>query len=622
MKSVLLVFLLAPALLHGADHPRLLLGKEDVPALREKVKSEPFASMLARMKADANLGAEAAGSPEEKDSDYFVRASRNGFLYLATGDDAYAKASREAVEKLFTFNKWGTPNVKGLSLYNAGVHVALAYDFCHGAPSWDAEFSDRISKELLKQHEVIFKSGGREQNSNPASNWQGLRWSSAGVTLLATDEPADLQRLKPCFDRVVRYLNENIGTAAGSRGWNIEGLGYTFYPMGSGVLQFAVAARRVDSKFDLLKVPGMPMALWTVYAALVPTSNGLLRPDFGDDNPHANGESCYGFAFATCPPELLPGIKYWYDRTVGAMGNKTFDNARFGIASSILYYPAGLAEKDPLSIPAWREAFIDTKGNGMLTYRNHYKDSTDIVAQLYVKLRGNKGHSGPDALSFRIVGLDTIWATGGGRYGIKSNGQDAYLRSMNTLYPVDPDTPLRINGNPGKIVGTPVIDADGSGSSVASIPLNNVGTANHTRRFLSSFRTGANAAFVISDTSDDGKFWQMATLGTNTITTDKNTFTITSPKGDTLKGTVLYPPDPVFKTGTRPRGSNAGKVAENNFIHFSSEDGDYLVVLTLAEKGKSHPAVSAAGVWSGQPDGKVTVGNATFAVSGDTIAPL
>jgi len=600
----------------AADHPRLLLGKDEVASLREKVKREPFASMLARMKEEADFGHMAKPGPLSSDYDYQILCGRNAFLYLATGEDKYAQASRKAIEKLFTFGMWGTPNVKGLSLYTAATYVAEAYDMCYGAPSWDKDFSDRISKELLKQHDVIFTNGGREQNFSPASNWQGLRWSTAGLTLLATDEPVDEGRLTKCNDLVKRYLSVNLGDNPGTRGWNIEGLGYTFYPMGGGVLQYLIAARRKNPALDLTQLPGLRMTLWTIYAALVPTSHGLLRPDFGDDNPSAEGEGCYGFAFAVCPPELIPGIKYWYDRTVGSKGTRTYDDVHQGIATSILYYPENIMEKDPLSIPEWRDAFIDTAGNGMMTYRNQYKDSSDVVAQIYAKLRGDMGHNGPDALSFRIVGLDTIWATGGGRYGLKFNGQDAYWRSMNTLYPVDPDQPLATNGNPGRIMGTPVINADGSGHCTLSISQNNVGTKNHTRRFASSFDTGANAAFIIGDTSQDGKFWQLVTLVTNKITTGNNTFTITSPNGDTMNGTVLYPANVAFKTGMRPRGSDAAGIKDNNFIHFCSDNGNYLVVLTLAARGKAQPAISNTGNFA---NGTVKVGSRSFQIKEDAI---
>jgi hypothetical protein len=602
----------------AADHPRLLLGKQDVPALRQKIKSEPFASMFAKLKAEADHNANGEAGKVSSDFDNQIIAHRRAFLYLLTGDDAHARESRKHVEILLGHKNWGNPRAKGLSLYTPAVYVALAYDHCHDAPSWDESFRARVSQELKRQHEVIVKSGGLEQNASPASNWQGLRGASAGLALLATDEPVEQGNQEWAHARVRRYLVENLGDKPGTRGWNIEGLGYTFYPFGNGVMAYVVAAKRHDPRLDLTQLNGISMALWTAYAGLVPAPMGLLRADFGDDNPHAIGQGCYGFAFATCPPEFLPGLKYWYDRTVGSKGLQSYDHSQFGIPASILYYPVAVQEAAPLTIPAWREAFVDTEGNGFQVYRGQYKDSTDVVGSLYAKLRGDKGHAGPDALSFRIVGLGTAWATGGGRYGPKINGQDAYWRQMNTLYPVDPDEKLTPNGNAGRVLSA-VVNADGSGHSVTSISQNNVGTKNHTRRFVSSFNSGANAAFIICDTSDDGRFWQMSTLASNEITTSGNTFTITSPEGHALKGTVLHPASVTFKTGTRPRGSAAFGIKENHFIHFSSEDGDYTVVLTLAEKGKPQPTVSATGDWSGVPRGIVSVGTFRVAIDGEQI---
>lgn len=612
-----------------AEHPRLLISKSDIPALRKKIQQEPFKSMAARLKADADAGNWGAG-PLQSDYDHIIAAHRHGFLYVLTGDDAHARTARKYVEKVVDGKDWARKNQKGLSLYITGLFTSLTYDHCYGAPSWDAAFSDKISKKLLQQADVIFTSGGSGQNNSPASNWQALRWSSAGLAYMATDETlAKPENINTAYGRVARYMRENVGADKNSRGWNIEGLGYNYYPMGNGVVPFAVAMQRKDPAKDLRKdIIGTRYTLWTCYAALVkaPTSlapNGLIRPDFGDDNPGTNFEGTLGWSFWLSEPAITPGLKYWYDKTVGLEGNKTFDNSRFGTVSSILYYPADVTAKDPLSIPEWRNALLEIGGNGYITFRNAYKDNTDVVGQMYVKLRGNKGHSGPDALSFRKVGLDTIWAAGGGRYGPKNpkSGQDVYIASMNTVYPADPDSRLPTNGNAGKLLGTPIIHPDGSGHAVAHIAANNVGTKNHTRWFISSFapETGAHAAFVIADTSDDGKFWQFATLETNKITPAKDGFTITTDTGATLKATVVYPPGPLtIKTGTRARGSDAFAIKNNNFALVEGKDGDYLVVVTLAKKGQQHPAVS--GSWSAEGKGQVKVGQWSATIDGENVS--
>jgi len=351
-----------------------------------------------------------------------------------------------------------------------------------------------------------------------------------------------------------------------------------------------------DPQLDIRKAaPGVPYALWTVYASCVWIGNALAHPDFGDDNAGVSGEGSFGLAFYYATDALKPGLKYWYDRTIGSKGVKDYDSHRGSRLYSILYYPADLAEKQPMEIPEWREAFVDTGGNGLFTYRNTYTPHESIVAQIYAKLRGDKGHSGSDALSFRILGLDTAWAVGGGRYGPKTGGQNVYFRSMNTLYPIDPDGKLAINGNSGRIVGTPVSKPDGSGSVVMSISENNVGTKEHKRSFLTDFskKAGVDAVCVIADKSANGKFWQMVTVEGNAVATSANTFTIQGAGGATLRGTVVYPTgDLGWKTGKRIRGSNfIGDIDENNFVHFQTPDGKALVVLTVARRGQQHPAV-------------------------------
>lgn len=609
----------------AAEHPRLLVGKSDVAALRTKVRQEPFKSMLERLRADvdANDWGNAPADPA-KPYDQSVIAERAAALYLLTGDDAYAKTARGWVEKRIADSaNWANPKAKGLGLYWHGSRVALAYDMCAGAPSWDATFCGQVSAALKAHGDVILKAGGAGQNNSPASNWQGSRFGAAGLCFLASDEATDAADLDQCYNRVVRFLNENVGAGDKARGWNSEGLGYTYFPMGNYVGPFAVALARQNPAKDLRKLPPAQWTLWTCYAALIRTDTyGCIRPDFGDDNGGTAGEGTFGLAFYFCPESFLPGLKYVYDRTWGLAGDKTFDRARGGTLYSILYYPAGVAEKDPMSIPTWRAGFVDVGGNGFFTFRNSYMKPTDMVAQMFLKLRAPGGHSGPDALSFRIQGLDTAWAVGGGRYGPKLAGGDAYWLSQNTLYPNDPDQGVRVNSNTGRLVGTPLLKDDGSGHVVASIGQNNVGVNAHKRWFAADYSaaSGATAAYVIADTSANGAFWQLCTLEDNTIATQGNTFTVTAKTGAVMTGTVLYPKDGVtFKTGTRIRGSDF-VTDKNRFVHFQSPDGCYVVALTVSPKGRAAPRASASGTWGQSPDGTVTLGGWRVAIKGDAIA--
>jgi hypothetical protein len=187
---------------------------------------------------------------------------------------------------------------------------------------------------------------------------------------------------------------------------------------------------------------------------------------------------------------------------------------------------------------------------------------------------------------------------------------------------VDPDEKLTLNSNSGKVVGTPLTKPDGGGHVIAEIVANNVGAADQKRWFIADFgkASGAETVYVVCDTSDNGKFWQLCTYEANKITTEGNVFTITAENDSTMKGTVLYPAAPRFKVGQRPRGSDFGSKKNNTFVHCQSDDGCYLVVLTCTKKGGAQPAVSATGTWGKSPNGTVKVGGFSVTLKGDEIS--
>jgi hypothetical protein len=624
-------------------HPRLLVDAAELPELRDRITREPYASMVAELESFAEIDTTAGVQYGETSA-----AVNCAFLYLLTGDDTWAQKSRYWVELRLadtsSSHGWDM-DIKGLALYWHGRGVALAYDFCHGAPSWDSTFLNTVETELKAQADRIRFDGGNEQNTSPASNWQNNRFASAGLIYLAIEESlteAEKAEIDFCMERVRTYLVLNMGDSPDSRGYNIESIGYQMYPW-SFTGPFAIAAERMGYGVMGDAAPAAAAyAMWNVYSSAlrIPHVWGDhygIHLDFGDDNNNHRGEGCYGLAFYFCPEFLHPGLRFWYDQLVGQDGDQTWDRERSGLMYSILYYRDDVAPQDPALMKEWTNANMETGGNGYVTFRNRYQDSDDIMAQLYAKFRGNAGHSGPDALSFRIAGLDAPFAVGGGRYGPDINaadtgkGQDAYLRSMNTLYPVDPANELTISGQSGTLVGVPQLFPDGGGSVTLRIGRNNVNTLNHTRRFLADYSdaSGADAVYVISDTSDNGGWWQYCQVDldplTDAITVSGNTFTVTNPNGTSLKGTVLYPEgDLQWTTGSRIRGSSYGyygaSYGSNEFVHFRSPDGDYLVVMTVCDAGIPHPAVNAVAGSAANADRAIQIGGLTVSVDGDFIS--
>lgn len=622
-----------PALNAANAHPRLMFGPHEVPALREKVQHEPWSLMYQRLKDDLwkdNQGRKTIDWTAST-GELAWPGTRAAFLYVITGDDGYAAIAREVCRRTMDDPLWGLASTKGLTLYSYAYRVALMYDWCYNAPSWDTAFRGEVSLKLREMADLIVDNGGTEQNTSPASNWQGIRGAAAAWTYLAIDDPFDVARFEKAWNRVVTYLQQNLSTSADARGWNIEGLGYTYYPMGDFIGAYGYAQWRNDPTRDLRTVtPAAPWNYWTVYATSMhmPGQVVPVHPDWGDDNAAAVFSGTLGQAFWWLPKTYYPGMLYVYDMMVGPEGDGTWDCARSGTIWSILFHPGWeITQAEPELLPSWQDGYTETGGNGYVTWRRGTESVQDIVAQVYAKLRGNMGHSGPDGLGFRIIGLDNAWAVGGGRYGLKINNQDAYLHSMNSLYPVVPGSKLTISGDSGSFVGDPLVEPDGSGHAVMQVARSNLNVNDWTRRFATdhSGRSGADAVYVISDSSTNGNWWQLVTHEDNTITTDGNTFTITGVNGHRMEGTVLYPASVTFTTGTRIRGSTYNSFADtpssnNDFIHFTSTDGDYLVVLTILRDGEPSPLVSSTGTWGGaSPAGTVTIGPLSLDIDGNNL---
>lgn len=628
-KNILVICLYTMAFLciEAQQHPRLFFSSSDIIALRNKAEVEPFKSMVAQMRYRYywynSSGDDYAQS---------ICAALAGFLYLLTDSDYYAQTAKTKVSIRINdatdTTGWAKTTIKGLTSYWHGNYVSWAYDWCYNAPSWDASFKSTVSTKLWQMAQMIIDNGGTEQNTNTASNWQGIRGAAGGMCLLATDYNYNQTYMAKTIEKVDRYINDNYGDPYTSRGWNIEGLGYTYYPLGNFIGPFGIAIARVMPTFDLRKYAGMRNTYWSIYASLSKAMNlngyGGLHPDWGDDNPYVSGQGTYGQSFYYLHDSLLPAAKYWYDRVMATRPDYPYDDNRSGIIWSFLYYPHDLPELDPMQLRMWKSFFIDKGGNGYMTYVNKYNDSRDMTAQVYLKLRGNKGHSGPDALNFRIVGEGAPWAIGGGRYGVKLNGIDVYKMNMNNLYYTNPESIHKdsINGNSGIIIGQPLSLPDGSGHCVMYIQKNNMMVDNQTRWFVADYdstATGAIATYIIGDISDDGYYWQLNSYVKHNITTSSNTFTIQALDGSTMKGTILYPTSNYrYTVGARPRGSSYGTgIDSNRYMHFRSDDGDYLVVLTVAKNGVTHPVVSASG--SGVINRSIQVGNKSYMLKDSTV---
>jgi hypothetical protein len=599
------------------EHPRLFFSPDDIADLREKLGQEPFQSMYQSLLFQRTIGSYGDWYDPNAIYDVALRAQINGFLYQLTEDESYAAAAKTLVQQVLdnTEFPWADGGTKGLALYWLATRVAMAYDWCVNSAAWDEAFSYTVSAELLSAAEVIIQSGGTEQNSEAGSNWQGARGSAGGLALLATDHVYGSALPDSAWGRVQRYLTE----AYGGSGWLSEGTGYFYYPVGDFIGPYGVALARQQPWRDMRDYPAFRNAFWAGIASNVATQRPFgwpgTKPDWSDDGPTIGGEGVYGLGFYYVSDDILQPYRHAYDQTQGAGSpyfaagvndNGLWDGYRAGTIWSYLYYPVDTISSDPSESYAWHSLQNDPDGIGIYTWRNRYQDGADILAQFKARLSLVNAHDGPDGLGFRIIAGGSPFVVGGGRNSPGKNIGQA------TVYPTDPDLTITTNSNLGQLVGTPLVTARGDGHIIARMDTNNVQTANHKRWFVSyldAARTGAEAAFLVADTTDSGQYWSLPTFAGNTISVSGNTFTITDDSGASLKGTVLYPTSGyAITSGTRARGSSYGyeggvfvrdadpllnpPVLDNGYIQVSSITGDFLIAMTVVAAGETHPPVA------------------------------
>jgi hypothetical protein len=620
----------------------------DMSDLKEKIKKAPYNKLYNQYKNATLKAYNGKGEFSSQTIPELEVAISCAFFYYMEKNELFAKRAYRSVKKyLLDFE---TQDPKGLTHYKNLYVLSLCHQFCKGSQFW-SRIEKQVSKKILKLADFCFFNGGGQQNQAPSSNWKALRYSVAGLGYMATDEEDHTKDAKVygCYQRVKKFIYSNFGGGFGG----IEGDGYTRFAW-HGVGPFGIALERnygwkIDDADDYAVEYQFMWSLGhTVPMELCDGVKGV-SPDFVTDNPQHSSSKFMGLSFYYLDENQQSGLNHIFKTRFDSSGNFC-DIMDSGMIYVLLYYNADHGETDPLQNDAWRECFAETTGNGFCGFRNRFKDENDIVAQLYARQRNHSGHKGPDVAGFRIIGLDNIWAIGGGWYkDADENGVAHFTRSANTVFPGGyggPNEPLlhKPFSNTGKVIKQETFLSDSIEGYVIAGPKaqNDFDTDGLKRRFVAEFDIeNCEAAFVIADTSLNGRYWQMSTFYPNEVTVNDNGFIITDPKTkNTLRGVILHPTQNFsVETGERYRGTpihygdewiNKNKYVlitrhdevpgmtdemklpdkrglRNSLLYHRDEngkltgpnyddhEGDFIVVLTLCNHGDSHPEVSMKG---------------------------
>ncbi|MDP6523426.1 MAG: hypothetical protein QGH15_04315 [Kiritimatiellia bacterium] len=441
--------------LTSGEHPRLLFRKPDLPALRQRAKTEEGHAILKRLRITlngndaesmpANLGVK--GKVNKDGSGEFAKdpagktftishVAGYGFLYQITGDKKYADLGRKAMDialegyrgrdRRYSFKHPYGALRAGPSL-GWGV---LGYDLCYDG--WDEAYRKRIAGIICDYNEgqhMSLEELVKGKRHFPASNHWGMQVGGGAMALMAItgDEGIDQARIDGLLKDSEKSMIRNVTEGFGDGGYFAEGDGTG--SMASHIIYLsAIQAWKVAMGKDF--VSPRPNVRWTAlkwFLLTIPQGDDMryLRKGFPERGgyPHniwarpdgVSGAGYFSMGYEAVLPEERQGIWWFYHNYVKDWDDKNstpWDTISPYPHHSILAFvntPFGTEPIDPTEcIP---RNVRDTK-YGFFGFRNRWKDEDDIVITQLARRTTARFRHGPDRnMIIRHHGKKESWGS-------------------------------------------------------------------------------------------------------------------------------------------------------------------------------------------------------------------
>ncbi len=592
---------------HGANqahglpvHPRCLIDASDIVLLREKVIHHPYREVFELLHKNTALASAQTADIAGDAVALSQLALKQSYMFLITGTDYWAKQAFYTIQLLDAQTTvFRDINFRGLDKATVLRELSFVYDFCFNG--WNSAQREYVNQKLWDLMVSVAANMGHEANYSLVSNWMGIRYASVMLAAIVWDdlsrqEDGNKQQTKasnPFLWDTVKRLKDHIDLNVNQDGWNGESMNYFNYNW-SFIAPALIALQKhhQGQHFDLKTyVPNTLHAMWARSAISVSIPNHYslgLQTDFSVDDLRAPS-LLYPLSFALFPEDQKPYLRW--------MNQYLFDPANYVYPDEQLFYfllwddETIIAENPELA--GWRN-YIDHE-QGLVVFRNGYRDQHDIVAAFTTTGKRVRGHQAFDNLGFRIMGLGSAWAIGAGRTDL--------VAGQTSLFPAGDISQMKGTQHVTGTLDMHAFGADGSGYAVGSGSC--MGVDGHTRRFVADYsqQSGAEAVFVVDDTSDNGRIWRMNTPEFNEIILLEDGFLLTAPNKSSLKasvysgGTKIQLSHANIRYGGNTVRLNPGICFNGNCYDYSSAidvlcDGDITVVMTLQPEGKPHPHVA------------------------------
>jgi len=470
---------------------------------------------------------------------------------------------------------------------------------------------------------------------------------------------ANVQYMK-LFEMGRRMMLLHYREGVGTGGFQAEVGGYSAIATASAAM-YAPAYRKMFGR-DCSPYADISLYVPRKMFAHVYGPNGEMYAQDINGTPKIS-PGVFGILFPVVPDEWKPAVLWGWHRHAGVEGVGDAESAErllsyhaghshWNWIYSFLHYPLDMKPQRPQGIlPLTWEA----PDFGYFGFRNAWQGKDDFIAQVFLKAHRIGGWNGPNAGTFRLLGLGHVWA-----YGPSDRNRSRWEENVVQL-PENPEINVGACGN------LTHIETSAGGSGVVSMGLSDVyATASTDRkgrkprlyeaygniRVDSAFKDsgitgmrsigvdysgkcGAPCLFVVVDNISGGKdkVWTWAVdsseakrkkgepTNLDLTTVADNTFTIMHEDGATLKGTFITPEyvrvtkELRKTTMTGGGGSSAGKTLDRPVYGVFAEGGDHYFCVVTIGKGDA-PEVTAEGKGLAA---KVTVGKQTIRFDGEKI---
>jgi hypothetical protein len=596
-------------------HPRAFLKPDQIPALRTKVNKAPFRDMYLNIRETTLRQQEEQNHREYEPYADSRLLGNQAYLYLLTGEkswanNAWVSAQRILRDSTFFYNT----QAKGLTRALLLQKMAVAYDLCFTA--WNDIQRKAVNDVLYDMMFSINATMGHSANYSIESNWMGVRFGTVILASYIWDDTTSVKNGQKNPALALRWdaskrLQEHLEKTLFNNGWNGESMSYHMYGW-TFVGPALLAMKNNITNFELADFA--PEAVHTLQGIMTSTvaieHKGIkgMQADLSDDDLTFSTSGVLGMSFALYPEEQRAALKWMHHYLIDPANYQMHEDGH--LIYSLLFYPENTEAKNPAEI-GWL-TYHDPE-QGIVISRNRFQDENDIVSTYNAKATRIRGHAGPDANTFRLIGEGVPWIIGGGRTGLTAG--------QSNLFPAIEATAERDSKGLGTLHDYQFMEdasdayAIGSGSSV--------GTQNHQRIHYTSFsdETGASAVVVVKEQSANGKRWRINTPEFNQLTETKNGFLLTAPNGASMQVQFLEPQGPLrIESGKVRYGGETEQ--HNSGIWYRGEaythsryidvycQGKVNAVISVQPVGKAHPQATRL------PSEKIRVGEKEVALPG------